>query len=180
MTNLEGLRKEVVTAKDEALKDNVMYANKYMISLFNEYYSNYVNNDEWKFQIISKAIDEAIKKLRIYYPDDADNIINYCRVIPLTKILTTLFIRDGMELELPEIPVVNDDTDDVTVNLLERVKLKRNELKELQVSNGYLMGRLLKIDADADMISANVNILDNILSDEAMKIINTYINEDGR
>ena len=91
--------------------------------------------------------------------------------------MNTAFKRDeSLEIHTDNVSI-NTETNAATVDLLERVKQKRMELKKLQISQGYLMGRLLKMNADADIIADNINVLDDILSDEAMGIINTYINQ---
>lgn len=178
MTNINKLRKETQDIKKDAIAKSNDKIEEYILKLMTEYYYSYVNNDMDEFHAAADQLEEAITVARGQY-SNMDNYINYCKVIILTKIMNTLFKRDE-SLDIPADTVaINTETNAAAVNLLERVKQKRMELKKLQISNGYLMGRLLKMNADADIIADNINILDDILSDEAMGIINNYINQDG-
>lgn len=178
MANIDKIRKETKDIKNDAIANDTDKIEDYILKLLTEYYYSYVNNDMAIFQTAADQLKDIITVASGQY-NNVDNFSNYCKVIILTKIMNTAFKRDeALEIHSDKI-AINSETNAAAVNLLERVKQKRMELKELQISNGYLMGRLLKMNADAGIIADNINILEDILSDEAMGIINTYINEDG-
>ena len=181
MANFNEIKRRVNDEKQIMIDDMDETALKNFIQKScSNYYMDFINDDVNDFNATVSILD-YIKKNTDY--TNISNYINYSMIIAINTLLNSLMDRK-MDLILPDVVGLtadgHDENNAATVNLLESVKLKRNELKEAQISQGYLMGRLLKMDADADMIAANINILNSILSDEAMGIIYTYINEDGR
>lgn len=181
MTNLNDIKRRVDDEKQD------MIANMDEAALMNfihescrNYYVDFMNDDIKDFNATVSILDYI--KNNVEY-DNVGNFINYSMIIAVNSLLNNLMDRK-MDLILPDVVDLtaegNKKDNEATVNLLERVKIKRMELKELQMSHGYLKGKLLKSNADADLIAANINILEDILSEEAMSIINTYINKNGR
>lgn len=180
MANFNEIKKRVEDEKQIMIEDMDETALKDFIhKSCRDYYVDFINDNVKDFTATASILD-YIKKNAKY--DNVSDFINYSMIVAINSLLNSLMDRK-MDLILPDmigLTVNSDDNDnDVTVNLLERVKLKRDELKELQISQGYLMGRLLKRDADADRIAANINILEDILSDEAMGILKKYVEDGG-
>lgn len=181
MANFNDIKRRVEDEKQIMIEDMDETALRNFIhNSCRNYYVDFMNDNVQDFNATVSILD-YIKKNADY--DNIRDFINYSMLIAINSLLNSLMNRK-MDLILPDAVGLtadgNADENDATVNLLERVKLKRNELRELQMSQGYLMGRLLKMDADADLIAANINILEGILSEEAMSIIKDYINTNGR
>ena len=182
MANFNEIKRRVEDEKQIMIEDmDASALMNFIHESCRSYYVDFMNDDIKDFNATVSILD-YIKKNAEY--DNVKDFINYSMIVAINSLLNSLMDRK-MDLILPDaVGLISDgnvnDDNDATVNLLERVKLKRNELRELQMSQGYLMGRLLKMDADADLIAANNNILDGILSEEAMSIINDYINTNGR
>lgn len=180
MANFNDIKRRVDNEKQIMIEDMDETALRNFIhKSCRNYYVDFMNDNVKDFNATVSILD-YIKKNAEY--DNVDDFINYSMLIAINSLLNSLMDRK-MDLILPDAVGLtadgNDEDNPVVVNLLERVKLKRNELKELQVSQGCLMGRLLKRDADADRIAANINILEDILSDEAMGILKKYVEDGG-
>lgn len=191
MTNLDKIHKETIDIIRTEAATNPDKIPDYILNLYSEYYSSYVNNDMVRFQTISGIIKEITTTANEKY-NNVDNFINYSKVTVLTKLMNTLFKRDE-SLELPHTISINQtDNDDVTVNLLEKVKQKRiesnkvfEEEAKLKRYNDYFMKmdkqeymkQLIRPDVDPDFINENINIIENILTDDALRVIKEYIKE---
>lgn len=132
MSNIDKIRKETNDIKNNAVANDTDKMEEYILKLMTEYYYSYVNNDMATFNAAADQLEDAISVASGQY-SNVDNFINYCKVIILTKIMNTAFKRDEF-LKMPtgNVPI-NTETNAATVNLLNKVKQKRYELKKLEM-----------------------------------------------
>lgn len=100
---------------------------KYLMSICNDYYTYYINDDITKFNATASIL-EYIKNESKH--NNIANYINYCMIVAINRLLNNLMDRK-MDLIMPE-EVEIDNSSEVVVNLLERVKQKRKELNDLR------------------------------------------------
>ena len=103
----------------------------YIDNLIKEYYDNYIANEKENLQ---KNVLELMRLTTLFedkYPN-MDNYINYRLVVLSNKVFESIFSHRS-EMYYPlENPSLDTPNGKATVNLLEKVKQKREELKKVQ------------------------------------------------
>ena len=134
MSSINQLKKGIATSKEDILskysKDGLMRKIK---ALCDTYYISYINDNESDFHAAAGMLDTISAIAKDEYPN-VDDFINYCMIVAINRLLNSLMDRK-MDLMIPE-AVEIDTTSEVVVNLLERVKQKRKELKDLKDKGG--------------------------------------------
>ena len=130
MTNynqLESMRKEVLS---KFSKDELKH---YINQLSKRYYASFMNNDGERHNSINSEFYDIISIFEDTYPS-IKSYINYCLLKSANDLLQNSFQRN-FTLKCLSIDIDESEKSDVTINLLEKVKEKRKELKDLKNGN---------------------------------------------
>lgn len=127
MTNynqLEIIRKEVISkfTKDE-LK-------QYINQLTKKYYITFINNDDKSHNSIISQFYDITSMFESIYPN-IESYINYCLLKSANDLIQKSFQRDFTLKYLNNVNI-DKEISTVEINLLEKVKAKRKELKDLE------------------------------------------------
>jgi len=130
MTNynqLENIRKEVIS------KFTKKELKQYINQLAKKYYASFMNDDVDSNNSINKEFYDIISMFEDTYPN-IKSYIDYCLLKSANDLLQNSFQRN-FTLRIFNNSDVDEEKSDVTINLLERVKAKRKELKDLKKEN---------------------------------------------
>lgn len=104
---------------------------KVIQKLTEEYYFSYFS----KNKSVNEASFKNLKKLVETYSSkfNVESYINYCLLLAVNGLLEK-YVHNEINLKPLKVDLANKESD-VTVNLLEKIKEKRRELRELEESN---------------------------------------------
>lgn len=120
---LENMRKEVIS---KFSKDELKH---YINQLAKRYYLAFMNNDSESHNNIDSEFYSIISMFEDTYPF-IRNYIDYCLFKSANDFLQNSFQRN-ITLKCFNNIDIDEEKSDVVINLLEKVKLKRTELKDL-------------------------------------------------
>lgn len=148
MTNINEIKKRINDEKLQLIQgmDETDLKN-YIRNISQDYYIYYINNDAANFNAVSSIL-EYIKTYDKY--DGLNNYMNYCMVIAINLLLNKL-MDNKLNLMMPEMEDINRNNA-ATVNLLERVKAKRQELYDLRKSHETIYD---KVDKELELTEKN-------------------------
>ena len=130
MTNynqLESMRKEVIS---KFSKDELKH---YINQLSKRYYASFINNDGERHNSIKREFYDIISMFEDTYPS-IKSYINHCLLKSANELLQNSFQRN-LSLKCLSIDIDEIEKSEVTINLLDKVKEKRRELKDLKDGN---------------------------------------------
>ena len=128
MASINELKKRVNDKKFQIIDEmDEADLRNYIMSTCNDYYTYYMNDDMTNFNAAASILEYIRNESK---GNNISNYINYCMIVAINTLLNNLMNRK-MDLIIPE-AVEIDTTSEVVVNLLERVKQKRKELKNLK------------------------------------------------